>query len=50
VQSQQSQAGPFKEIFLGAAKTDLVDARKRLELFQLQEHLPIAKDVLQVVA
>jgi transposase len=40
----------FKEIFPGAAKTDLVDARKGLELFLLQEHLPIAKDVLQVVA
>lgn len=40
----------FKEIFPGAAKTDLVDARKGLELFQLQEHLPIAKDVLQIVA
>lgn len=40
----------FKEIFPGAAKTDRVDARKGLELFQLQEHLPIGKDVLQVVA
>ena len=40
----------FKEIFPGAAKTDVLDARKGLELFQLQEHLPIAKDVLQAVA
>lgn len=39
----------FKEIFPGAAKTDLLDARKGLELFQLQEHLPVAKDVLQIV-
>jgi len=40
----------FKEIFPGAAKTDILDARKGLELFQLQEHLPTAKDVLQAVA
>jgi len=40
----------FKEIFPGAAKTDVLDARKGLELFQLQQHLPIAKDVLQAVA
>lgn len=30
----------FQEIFPGAAKTDVLDARKGLELFQLQEHLP----------
>lgn len=40
----------FKEIFPGAAKTDAIDARKGLELFQLRDHLPIAKDVLQEVA
>ena len=40
----------FKEIFPGAAKTDAIDARRGLELFQLQDHLPMAKDVLQVVA
>jgi transposase len=40
----------FKEIFPGAAKTDVIDARRGLELFQLQDHLPMAKDVLQVVA
>lgn len=40
----------FKEIFPGAAKTDEIDARKGLELFQLQEHLSMAKDVLQPVA
>lgn len=40
----------FKEIFPGAAKTDKIDARKGLELFQLRDHLPIAKDVLQEVA
>ncbi len=39
----------FKEIFPGAAKTDAIDARKGLELFQLRDHLPIAKDVLQEV-
>jgi transposase len=40
----------FKEIFPGAAKTDDIDARKCLELFQLRDHLPIAKDALQEVA
>lgn len=40
----------FKEIFPGAAKTDVIDARRGLELFQLMDHLPTAKDVLQVVA
>ena len=40
----------FKEIFPGAAKTDAIDARRGLELFQLKDHLPTAKDVLQVVA
>lgn len=39
----------FKEIFPGAAKTDRLDARKGLELFQLREHLPVAKAVLQKV-
>ena len=39
----------FKEIFPGAAKTDALDARKGLELFQLRDHLPLAKDVLQEV-
>ena len=40
----------FKEIFPGAAKTDAIDARKGLELFQLRDHLPLAKDALQEVA
>jgi len=40
----------FKEIFPGAAKTDPIDARKGLELFQLQQTLPLAKTVLQEVA
>jgi transposase len=40
----------FKEIFPGAAKTDVIDARRGLELFQLQDHLPMDKSVLQVVA
>ena len=40
----------FKEIFPGAAKTDAIDARKGLELFQLGDHLPLAKDALQEVA
>ncbi len=39
----------FKEIFPGAAKTDPIDARKGLELFQLQQTLPLAKNVLQEV-
>lgn len=40
----------FKEIFPGAAKTDAIDARKGLELFQLRDQLPLAKGVLQEVA
>lgn len=39
----------FKEIFPGAAKKDRIDARKGLELFQLRDHLPLAKKVLQEV-
>ena len=39
----------FKEIFPGAAKSDRVDAPKGLELFQLSDHLPLAKEVLQEV-
>lgn len=39
----------FKEIFPGAAKNDHLDSRKTLELFQLQDHLPLAKRVLQEV-
>jgi transposase len=39
----------FKEIFPGAAKNDRIDARKGLELFQLRDHLPLAKEVLQEV-
>ena len=39
----------FKEIFPAAAKTDPIDSRKGLELFQLQQTLPLAKNVLQAV-
>lgn len=39
----------FKEIFPGAAKSDPIDSRKGLELFQLQQTLPLAKNVLQEV-
>jgi transposase len=39
----------FKEIFPGAAKSDRLDSRKALELFQLRDHLPLAKGVLQEV-
>jgi hypothetical protein len=39
----------FKEIFPAAAKTDRIDARKGLELFQLCRHLPAATGVLQEV-
>jgi hypothetical protein len=37
----------FKEIFPGAAKTDRIDARKALELFQLQTQFTPARNVLQ---
>jgi len=40
----------FKEIFPAAAKTDRIDARKGLELFQLRDHFPTARDVLQEIA
>lgn len=40
----------YKEIFPAPAKTDAVDARRILELFQLSGHLPMARDVLQEVA
>jgi transposase len=39
----------FKEIFPGAAKTDQIDARKIVELFALQKHLPASKKVLQEI-
>ena len=39
----------FKEIFPGAAKTDPIDSRKGLEIFQLQQTLPLAKNILQEV-
>jgi transposase len=39
----------FKEIFPAAAKSDRIDARKGLELFQLCDHLPVARGVLQEV-
>src|SRR3970040_3079380 len=39
----------YKEIFPGAAKSDRIDARKGMELFQLSDHLPFAKEVLQEV-
>ncbi|MCP4209625.1 MAG: IS110 family transposase [Shimia sp.] len=39
----------FKEIFPAAAKSDRIDSRKTLELFQLREHLPMAGEVLQEV-
>ncbi len=39
----------FKEIFPGPAKSDPIDTRKMLELFQLRDSLPRAKAVLQEV-
>ena len=39
----------FKEIFPAGAKSDHIDTRKTLELFQLRDHLPMAGDVLQEV-
>ena len=40
----------FKEIFPAAAKTDRIDTKKTLELFQLRDHLPMAGDGLQETA
>lgn len=40
----------FKEIFPAPAKTDAIDARRMLELFQLQERIPMARAILQEVA
>lgn len=39
----------FKEIFPASAKTDAIDSRKGLELFQLQQTIPLARNVLQQV-
>lgn len=39
----------FKEIFPGPAKSDEIDTRKIFELLTLQEHLPMAKKVLNEV-
>jgi transposase len=40
----------FKEIFPAPAKTDAIDARRMLDLFQLKDKLPLAREVLQEVA
>ena len=40
----------YKEIFPAPAKTDAIDARRILELFQLSAHIPVARDALQEVA
>jgi len=39
----------YKEIFPAPAKTDAIDARRILELFQLRSKLSVARDVLQEV-
>ena len=39
----------FKKVFPGASKSDVIDTRKMFELFTLQDHLPLAKNVLQEV-
>jgi len=39
----------FKEVFPAPAKTDKIDCQKGLELFQLQQVIPAAKNVLQEV-
>jgi transposase len=39
----------YKEIFPAPAKTDAIDARRILELFQLSTHLPVAREALQAV-
>jgi transposase len=36
----------FREVFPGPAKTDKLDTRLILNLFHLQEHLPLSKDTL----
>lgn len=40
----------YKEIFPSPGKSDSIDSRKGLELFQLKDHLPMAGDVLQEIA
>lgn len=40
----------YKEIFPAPAKTDAIDARRMLELFQVKERVPLAREVLQEVA
>jgi transposase len=40
----------FKEIFPAPAKTDRIDAKRILELFQLSAHRTVARDTLQEVA
>ena len=49
VQHQQPEAGTVQGDLSGSAKSDRNDARKGLELFQLRDHLPLAKEVLQEV-
>lgn len=39
----------FKKIFPGPSKTDAIDVQKMFELFHLQCHLPMSKNVLQEV-
>ncbi len=39
----------YKEIFPSPAKTDAIDARRMLELFQLKDRVPQAREVLQEV-
>lgn len=40
----------YKEIFPSPAKTDAIDARRILELFQLSAHVPVARDALQEIS
>lgn len=39
----------YKEIFPAPAKTDAIDARRILELFQLSAYVPVARNALQEV-
>jgi len=39
----------YKEIFPAPAKTDAIDARRILELFQLSAHIPVGRNALQAV-
>jgi len=49
-QRQQYETGTFQRDIPRCRQTDRIDTRKCLELFQLRDILPLAKDALQEVA